>query len=80
MRGYVETVKDFNGYGLNSNEGRILSYIGLKLLYQSKFEASHGVDSGVRGPHCREYFPHGAEVFLQALFFDWVVLRQQGLL
>ena len=45
-----------------------MSYTGLKLSYQSKVEASNGVDSGVRGPHCREYFPHGVEVFLQALF------------
>ena len=73
MRCYVETVKDFNGYGLDSNEGRILSYIGLKLLYQSKVEASHGVDSWVTGPHSRKDFPQGAEVLLHHFFSEWGV-------
>ena len=39
--------------------GGVLPCVVLKLSSQTKVETSHGVYSGVCGPHCREYFPHG---------------------
>ena len=50
--------------------GGVLPCIVLNFFSQTKVEASHGAESGVRGPHCQEDLPHGVEVFIHALLLN----------
>ena len=62
----IKKVEDGDLVGVDSRGGGVFMSIGRKLLSQPKVEAYHGVESWIFGPHCRKYFPHGAEVLLHA--------------
>ena len=63
--------------GLDLARGRILFLIYRKFLAQEKIDCTHCVESGVRGPHCRKYSPHGADVLLHAALVNEFLLDGQ---
>ena len=46
----------------------IFSLVGRNLSAQEKVDGAHSIESGVWGPHGREYFTHGADVLLHNFF------------
>ena len=68
-------MKDGDGEGAYSFEGRIFLRIGHKLLSKAKFDCAHAVESWVRGPHGREDLSHGAEVLFHTSFVYGFVVR-----
>ena len=46
------------GINKGGREG-VFEHIGCTLSSEPKVEASHGVESGVGGPHCLKDLPHG---------------------
>ena len=68
----IKAAKDWDWEGTYLRGGGVLANLCRQISPQPKVGYSHCVEYGVKGPHCNEYFPHGAEVLLHAMILNGV--------